>query len=559
MSTTEPSALTGVTVILENDIVCGRGGAALKHSGNLAYRKIVNLNKTLYATCLKAEKLRISKSIVAAIREVNGRFLEREDGKISTTLEEVDGDGNPVKWKDIGDRRAIEKTSQALREGQPKLLKKLKGMEVGEGVANDNNQGMGIQINMPMGQQQQQQHHQQQMMNPYQYDQANAYNGQQTMQYNNYNNMNYNSAYPQGDPMAAATAAQMQSQMPVQNLRQEHSFNLNEITNSQGSTQHPTMHDSWGDDDPNPLPYNKHSSIDMEFSDQMQLLSALGMENKRESLNSNRSDDGTRLSFLSIGSLTTGSQQGGGTAQPPRGPKRASVTFDVKGRPNLSHLKKSSFGLDSSLMSINSHMSDLSLFETQSLDSAMDVAEREAELLLLGDFDWDNEMTKTGSEFAVTDAVLQTMPPMAVGSGSMDTATNQVGARRSILRRSSRWAQNAFPPAALAEGPDPGMLFTSTFDSKPGGVNSGTDVSGLMGGRRKSVIAFEVRAERRPSMRLSTCSMLTDMSGLFRRDLGSTLSIQSVDIRDLIDMDDDDEDLLDDEKPAAEAVPQQAG
>ena len=79
----------------------------------------------IYATCLKTEKLRISKSIVAAVREINGRFLEREDGKTSTTLDEKDADGNPVKWRDIGDKKAIEKTSQALREGQPKLLKNL--------------------------------------------------------------------------------------------------------------------------------------------------------------------------------------------------------------------------------------------------------------------------------------------------------------------------------------------------------------------------------------------------------------------------------------------------
>merc|ERR1712127_595642 len=109
----------------ENDIVCGRKGLALKHSGNMSYRKIVALNKEGYATCLKNEKLRISKSIVAAMREVGGRFLEREDGKTSYSLDEKDGDGHPVAYRDIGDKRAIEKTSQALREGQPKLLKKL--------------------------------------------------------------------------------------------------------------------------------------------------------------------------------------------------------------------------------------------------------------------------------------------------------------------------------------------------------------------------------------------------------------------------------------------------
>ena len=114
-----------ITQINDNDIICGRKGVALKHPGNIAYRKIVGLNKELYATCLKTEKLRVSKSIVTAMREAGGRFLEREDGKTSCSLDETDEDGNPVVWKDIGDRRAIEKTSQALREGQPKLLRKL--------------------------------------------------------------------------------------------------------------------------------------------------------------------------------------------------------------------------------------------------------------------------------------------------------------------------------------------------------------------------------------------------------------------------------------------------
>jgi len=39
-----------ITSIRENDIVLGRKGFALKHRGNQAYRKLVNLNKELYAT-----------------------------------------------------------------------------------------------------------------------------------------------------------------------------------------------------------------------------------------------------------------------------------------------------------------------------------------------------------------------------------------------------------------------------------------------------------------------------------------------------------------------------
>ena len=76
MSTTEI-----ITQVTANDIICGRKGVALKHPGNLAYRKIVGMNKEAYATCLKNEKLRISQSIVAAMREIGGRFIERIDGK----------------------------------------------------------------------------------------------------------------------------------------------------------------------------------------------------------------------------------------------------------------------------------------------------------------------------------------------------------------------------------------------------------------------------------------------------------------------------------------------
>ena len=103
----------------DTDVLCGRGGAALRHPGNQTYRRLVHLNKGLYITCLKAEKLKISRSIVAAIREQNGRFLERDTK--STT------------WYDIGDKKAMEKTSQALREGQPKLRQKI--VELGGGAA----------------------------------------------------------------------------------------------------------------------------------------------------------------------------------------------------------------------------------------------------------------------------------------------------------------------------------------------------------------------------------------------------------------------------------------
>jgi len=113
-TTNEEDVMKDITDPRETDVLCGRGGAALRHAGNQTYRRLVNLNKGLYITCMKTEKLKISRSIVAAIREQKGRFLEREVKK--------------GVWFDIGDKKAVEKTSQALREGQPKLRKKMVAM-----------------------------------------------------------------------------------------------------------------------------------------------------------------------------------------------------------------------------------------------------------------------------------------------------------------------------------------------------------------------------------------------------------------------------------------------
>eukprot|EP00977_Amphora_coffeiformis_P001509 scaffold294_cov221-Amphora_coffeaeformis.AAC.65 len=103
--------MTNIEHFTDADVLCGRGGTAQKHVGNKTYRTLVNLNKQLYASCRTTEKIKISRSIVAAIREQKGRFLEK--------------DPNTGLFYDITDKKAVEKTSQALREGQPKLKQKL--------------------------------------------------------------------------------------------------------------------------------------------------------------------------------------------------------------------------------------------------------------------------------------------------------------------------------------------------------------------------------------------------------------------------------------------------
>jgi len=129
-SAIEPEILESIDIKEPSDVdvLCGRKFAALRHPGNQTYRYLVSLNKELYITCLVTEKIKVSRSIVAAIREQGGRFLTKDENKGT--------------WFDIGDKKAIEKTSQALREGQPKLREKMVELggqhQFGNGMYNPN-------------------------------------------------------------------------------------------------------------------------------------------------------------------------------------------------------------------------------------------------------------------------------------------------------------------------------------------------------------------------------------------------------------------------------------
>ena len=96
-----------------HDVLCGRGGGTNNHIGNSHWRMLVAANKQLYITLPKRQKMLLSRSIVNAVRSQNppGRFLQK--------------DSKSNQWFDVGDQRAQEKTSQALREGAPDIRKKV--------------------------------------------------------------------------------------------------------------------------------------------------------------------------------------------------------------------------------------------------------------------------------------------------------------------------------------------------------------------------------------------------------------------------------------------------
>lgn len=100
----------GDVVVTEQDILLGRGGATNHHKGNKRFRDIVALHRPDYLAAPKIRKPDVSRKIVKGIRNASppGRFLKKGD------------DG---KWFDVGDKKAAEKASQALREKGPEARK----------------------------------------------------------------------------------------------------------------------------------------------------------------------------------------------------------------------------------------------------------------------------------------------------------------------------------------------------------------------------------------------------------------------------------------------------
>mmetsp|Transcript_111939 Transcript_111939/g.321609 ORF Transcript_111939/g.321609 Transcript_111939/m.321609 type:complete len:201 (-) Transcript_111939:71-673(-) len=92
-----------MATIGSNDVLCGRGGATNNHPGNKRFRAIVAHHMSEYLAARKKEKAIIARQIVDHIKAQGGRFLKRSDGDKT--------------WIEVSDKKATEKTSQALREG----------------------------------------------------------------------------------------------------------------------------------------------------------------------------------------------------------------------------------------------------------------------------------------------------------------------------------------------------------------------------------------------------------------------------------------------------------
>jgi hypothetical protein len=82
-------------------------GETNHHVGNIQYRQFVKACQPAYIAAKRKDKPFIAKRVVLAVRRLGGRFLKK------------DRDTNS--WRDVGNSKAREKTSQALREGAPEI------------------------------------------------------------------------------------------------------------------------------------------------------------------------------------------------------------------------------------------------------------------------------------------------------------------------------------------------------------------------------------------------------------------------------------------------------
>jgi len=122
---TTPSARGGGGAVIisptDRDVINGKGQGVQRLKGNADYRKAVKAHKVLYAMCAK-NKVKVAKGIVKALHTRGGRFLKLDERT-----------GVYSELENFGKQGAVEKTSQALREKQAVLTKRIRAYESSSG------------------------------------------------------------------------------------------------------------------------------------------------------------------------------------------------------------------------------------------------------------------------------------------------------------------------------------------------------------------------------------------------------------------------------------------
>ncbi|KAL3794672.1 hypothetical protein HJC23_010100 [Cyclotella cryptica] len=128
-SAPQPSAVVVRTQLHDTDVIISlprhhriyHSSSLERHPGNIAYKKLVSLNRDLVASARLSldEKLRVAQTIVITIRQMRGRFVEcrNDDGNgTSGPSSNHRRQLSDLEWREVDDARAIELTSDSLWE-----------------------------------------------------------------------------------------------------------------------------------------------------------------------------------------------------------------------------------------------------------------------------------------------------------------------------------------------------------------------------------------------------------------------------------------------------------
>jgi hypothetical protein len=129
LNNTNVDTTTIITEPQPFDVLCGRGGESNNARGNIQYRRLVKSYQKLYVDATRRIKPKIAQCIVFSVRQAGGRFLKRVE--VTDKADKKDGSSASPGWIDVGNVKAREKTSQALRENAPDL----RGPAAGGGTA----------------------------------------------------------------------------------------------------------------------------------------------------------------------------------------------------------------------------------------------------------------------------------------------------------------------------------------------------------------------------------------------------------------------------------------
>ncbi|KAL7519863.1 hypothetical protein ACHAWX_004621 [Stephanocyclus meneghinianus] len=126
MASAPKSAAMVYTRLLETDVILSlprhhriyHSSLLESHPGNIAYKKLVSLNRDLVASSSLNldEKLRVAQTIVISIRQMRGRFVEcrndNADGSNPNSHHRIHL--SDLDWREVDDARAIELTKNSL-------------------------------------------------------------------------------------------------------------------------------------------------------------------------------------------------------------------------------------------------------------------------------------------------------------------------------------------------------------------------------------------------------------------------------------------------------------